>query len=319
MDLSTLLQFISGKATAREREAVGKWLEDDPDGTHFELFNDAHDIFNGMTLHTPETSPTVIVPVRSKKRVVFKTILRMIAAAAAVFVGLHFGEKEALERVASSTETLSVPVGKYLDVTLEDGTKVWLNSGTEITYPKIFSEDKRGIRLEKGEILLDVAKDEKRPFVVETFAADVKVYGTRLDIISEPEEGTFKTALFRGSVGVSPKLMVGTEFMLYPSQSISLGPEDSFIKETFDESDGLDSWTNGLLNIANLGFVELMEKIEKAFGTTVIIEAETVPVLDIKRGKVRVNDGVDHALDVIRMNKDFNFVHDYNSNTIIIN
>lgn len=330
MDLSTLLQYLSDKASDREREAVEKWLDADPDGSHFELFSDAHDIFNSITLHSQSSAPVVaaaaqIAPARvapalkrRRRAAVWGYASFAAAAVLAVFVGLHFGEQKVRSELAAARETLSVPVGKYLEFTFEDGTTAWLNSGTQISYPKAFGKDRRGITLEKGEILLDVTKDEARPFVVETFAADIKVYGTRLDVIAEPEEGTFKTALFRGSVGVIPKQMEDTEFMLYPNQSLSLGPEDGFVKESFSKNDAIDSWISGLLNIAGLDFETLMAKIEKAFGTSIIIDTEQIPQLDIRRGKVRINDGIDHALDVIKLNHDFNYIHDYNSNTITI-
>ena len=74
-----------------------------------------------------------------------------------------------------------------------------------------------------GEAMFDVEHDPAHPFVVETFACDVEVLGTKFDVMAEEREGLFSAALLRGSVKVSNKLTAGEEFILQPNDDIRLG------------------------------------------------------------------------------------------------
>lgn len=97
---------------------------------------------------------------------------------------------------------VAAPEGQRINLTLQDGTNVWLNSGAEIEYPSLFAGNSRQVRL-SGEALFDVSRDTRRPFVVETFACKVEVLGTRFNVNADERHDVFSTALMRGSVRVS--------------------------------------------------------------------------------------------------------------------
>ena len=79
--------------------------------------------------------------------------------------------------------TLLVPYGKRSFLTLRDGTKVWINSGTEVRFPVNMEGKERSIYVD-GEIYIEVAKDKERPFYVHTSGFDVRVYGTKFNVTS---------------------------------------------------------------------------------------------------------------------------------------
>ncbi len=105
-----------------------------------------------------------------------------------------------MEGPAVTWNTLVVPVANFLNLTLSDGTKVWVNASSKLMFPNRFSKDKRQIKLE-GEAYFQVAKDVSRPFVVETVGGDVEVLGTSFNISAYDDSAI--TTLEEGEVRVS--------------------------------------------------------------------------------------------------------------------
>jgi hypothetical protein len=100
--------------------------------------------------------------------------------------------------------TLVVPYGKTLSLTLNDETKVRVNSGTTLIYPTVFENNKREIYL-TGEIYLDVAKDEARPFIIKTNQMDVNVLGTKLDVSAYSDDPVQSVVLVSGACCIKNK------------------------------------------------------------------------------------------------------------------
>lgn len=122
-------------------------------------------------------------------------------------VVLHSGSLEYRgDSVADKEEigmnTLIVPKGTFYHLILSEGTKVWLNSDSRITYPISFSGDNREVELE-GEAFFDVAEDMERPFRVKTKALQVQVLGTGFNVNAYGDDGREFVALERGKVKVS--------------------------------------------------------------------------------------------------------------------
>ena len=102
----------------------------------------------------------------------------------------------------SSLNTMNVPRGGQYAITLSDGTRVWLNSGSSLTYPEVFAGAERKVVL-SGEAYFEVSKNEQKPFIVHTDRADVHVLGTHFNINAYNDEGVLKTTLLEGAVRLS--------------------------------------------------------------------------------------------------------------------
>ncbi len=316
MDLSRILRYLDGNSPAGEARKLERWLQDDVDGSRARLYREAHDIHDATLLCT-QTGP-LPSPKASNWRKVLTWTIAAAASVALVLVSAHAGRSSARHEFETLSESVSVPAGRTLELTLEDGTRVWLNSGTEISYPKVFGRRSRSLTLLRGEVLMDVTKDESRPFTVETSSADVKVYGTRFDLVSDAERGIFSVTLFRGSIGVTPAGGISDEILLGSGQTLTMDGDGSFRLGRIGPDDPTAFWTEGMVNIAGSDFRALMDRLEKAFGTTIMIQRDDLPEYSISRGRVRVVDGIDHALDVVGLAADFKYKHDYNTDTIII-
>lgn len=112
--------------------------------------------------------------------------------------GLRFDQGE-LENRPMKYHTLTVPVGGEYHFTLADGTRVWVNSASEVRFPNCFSGERREIYV-KGEVYLEVARDEKHPFIVYTGENEVRVLGARFNLTAYPDEQKVITTLVEGSV-----------------------------------------------------------------------------------------------------------------------
>ena len=112
--------------------------------------------------------------------------------------GLRFDQGE-LENRPMKYHTLTVPVGGEYHFTLADGTRGWVNSASEVRFPNCFSGERREIYV-KGEVYLEVARDEKHPFIVYTGENEVRVLGTRFNLTAYPDEQKVITTLVEGSV-----------------------------------------------------------------------------------------------------------------------
>jgi transmembrane sensor len=96
---------------------------------------------------------------------------------------------------------LFTPKGSHTQVTLIDGTKIWLNAESKLRYPNKFGGKTRTVFLE-GEAFFEVQKDPAKPFIVQTAALNVKAFGTSFNVKAFPNEGSVETTLVNGVVVV---------------------------------------------------------------------------------------------------------------------
>lgn len=154
--------------------------------------------------------------------------------------------------------------------TLSDGTKVWLNSDSKISFPAQFSGDKRKILLE-GEGYFEVAKDKAHPFVVQTAKQEVEVLGTHFNINSYADEPVVATTLIEGSVRVSGE---GRQQMLKPGeQALNSG---TAIKVAKADLETAVDWKNNEFYLEKMDFRVAMRKIARWYNVEVIYSG-TVP------------------------------------------
>ncbi|MEN8156457.1 MAG: FecR domain-containing protein [Bacteroidota bacterium] len=124
--------------------------------------------------------------------------------------------------------TLVIPRGGEYQLTLSDGTKIWLNSESEIRYPVAFRGTKREVYL-WGEAYFQVAENSKQPFIVHTMNTAVQVVGTSFNIRAYSDEVTTATTLVSGRVVVSQNENQ-QEYILEPGQQAVTGEKETVVK-----------------------------------------------------------------------------------------
>lgn len=129
------------------------------------------------------------------------------------------GKAKVQQPVSGIAETRKANKTKLV---LPDGSTVWLNSGSKLSYVDMFkSADKREVTL-SGEAYFDVVHNKKKPFIIHTSSIDVKVLGTEFNVKAYPEDATVETSLIRGSVRVVLKNDPSKSYLLKPNQKLVL-------------------------------------------------------------------------------------------------
>lgn len=318
MEKEILLRFLKCETSAEEENAVLEWLEASPE--HRDELNRLDAAFNAVVLHAPNGAALRRQRLFGGLRLRPRRLLRYAGAVAAALIlmvggGWLFASRQ-VRTFSERMNSIEVPAGQRISMTLQDGTKVWLNSGTTLTYPAVFSHRDRRVEV-SGEAMFDVAPDAEHPFIVETYACDVEVLGTKFNVRAEESENIFSTALMRGRVKVSNRLSSGAGESIYmnPDDCVELVDGHLTLGHIEDPAEYL--WPEGIINLHSASFEELIEKFERAYGIRIIIERKELPRIRC-RGKIHVSEGIDHALDILRMDADFTYEHDYNRNEIHI-
>lgn len=167
----------------------------------------------------------------------------------------------------SAFNTIETPKGGMWQVKLPDGSSVWLNAASSLTYPLAFSgRDKRVVEL-KGEAYFEVAKDEKHPFIVKTTRQEVEVLGTHFNINSYSDESNVKTTLLEGSVRVKAQQNSLEAETLKPGQQSVLSAE-AFSVKNVDVEEAI-AWKNGYFMFNNEKQESIMRKIARWYNVQV--------------------------------------------------
>lgn len=308
----TLIRFQKCETTPEEEVAILDWLDADPENQR-QL--DSLDFqFNAAVLHmeqpqSEDQSSRRINPFRA-------FIYAGVAAAIALFLAVGNGWYQARQTrldLESLNTTINVPIGQRIEVTLQDGTRVCLNAGSSLEFPNVFSKHDRKVRL-SGEAMFDVMPDADCPFVVETYGYDVQVYGTKFNVEADAASAEFSTALLQGSVKVTDRAS-GAGFFLVPGEKAEL-VQGKLRRSPITNSDEY-LWTEGIISLQCDSFTELLKRMEKAYDVHFIIQFDKEPVVRC-RGKIRVSDGIEHALEILKLGTDFNYEIRRGSNEIYI-
>ncbi|MDO4702985.1 FecR family protein [Tannerella sp.] len=171
-------------------------------------------------------------------------------------------DAKALQLADDKPNQLLVPYGKRSFITLADGSRIWLNSGTELTFPAKFSGTSREVRL-KGEIYIEVAPSD-RPFLVHTPKAVVHVKGTRFNVSAYADEPTESVVLVSGSVQVAMQNL--PPLTLAPDEMAAISSE-GMIKKNVDASE-YTSWHHGIIQFNRTSLTDVLRKIGRYYNVS---------------------------------------------------
>ena len=167
------------------------------------------------------------------------------------------------------------PRGQKSQITLIDGTKVWLNSDTKIKYPGNFSTKQRDVFLE-GEAFFEVTKNIHQPFVVHASGISVEVLGTKFNVRAYPNEAQIETSLFEGRVNLivpeTGKKKIQEEKELTPGQTLVFNKDENKLQEGKFPKEEIDGWKNNRLIFKDDTFSNLVKKVERWYDVKVVYD-----------------------------------------------
>ncbi len=164
--------------------------------------------------------------------------------------------------------TLRTPRGGKYQITLPDGTKVWLNAASSLRFPTAFPGRKRLVAV-TGEAYFEVAENAEKPFVVSVNGMKVKVLGTHFNIKAYDDEPVIKTTLLEGAVMIEK----GTETLrLSPGQQVTLNKKGRMLLIKDADISKAIAWKDNLFWFKNNTIQEVMRQIARWYDADVVIK-----------------------------------------------
>lgn len=192
--------------------------------------------------------------------------------------------------------SLIVPYGKRSTLTLVDGTKVWLNSGSVLEFPTQFSGEKREIKLVSGEIYIEVAHNNDQPFSVHTPDFNVRVYGTKFNL-SRYDGVSHSVVLVEGSVSVQS---AAKEIRLKPNEQLLISGAETSEIQTVDVSQYI-SWKDGYMQLNKTPMTEILERIGRYYNLSFNYEQDMHLQKRTCSGKIYLSENLDNVMTTIAL------------------
>ncbi len=209
-------------------------------------------------------------------------------------------EKQAstlIEPAERGTNKIIVPYGKRTNIQLSDGSKIWLNSGSELEFPAVFPREKREIRLQKGEMYIEVAPETQRQFYVQTPDFQVKVYGTKFNV-SIYRNYPQTVVLAQGEIS-----MTGTgrkETRIYPDQKAIYRENGEITKEKV-KAQYYTSWKDGFIELYETPVTDILNYVERYYNISFNYPKGKSLNTITCTGKLYLSENIDNVMNSIAL------------------
>lgn len=193
---------------------------------------------------------------------------------------------------------ISVPKGARTSTQLPDGTVVWLNAGSRLSYSQNFGIDERLIDL-VGEGYFEVARNERLPFSVTTDHLQVRVLGTKFNLRDYPEDADATVSLAEGSVALLVRTAPEEEFRLQPDQRASLNKRTGKITVEEHESATASQWTDGRLVFDGEALESIILDLERNYDISIVVMDDALLGLHFYGAFLRQEQSLTEIMDAL--------------------
>lgn len=187
---------------------------------------------------------------------------------------------------------LIVPYGKRSTLKLADGTKIWLNSGTELEFPTNFVNAERHVTV-KGEIYIEVAEDKSKPFYVHTSQFDVRVFGTKFNVSSYQDSEEQSVVLIDGKVEVASRLRTQ---ILDPGELFAIDPRG--VRSMKVDVNEYISWIDGVFILKKTPVSDLLKRIGRYYNVD-FKDYHSKLMSRTCTGKLFLSDDIEQVINII--------------------
>jgi hypothetical protein len=194
---------------------------------------------------------------------------------------------------------MDVPFGKQTQLQLSDGTVLWINAGTTIVYPSVFSGEKREIYVD-GEIYAAVQPDADKPFIVKTEGLEICVHGTEFNLSAYTKDNLKQVVLVSGSVEVKQD---NDNLQMTPNQSFTVTENGNSLKTV--DTEIYTSWRNGVYIFEDETIEVILLKLARYYNVTMILPQQPSGIVCF--GKLKLKDDLPALLNALSQIALFNF------------
>jgi transmembrane sensor len=164
-----------------------------------------------------------------------------------------------------------IPYGKRSEITLSDGSKIWLNSGSQLSYPVSFTGSSREVYL-AGEAYFEVESDPSRPFNVITGDMKIRVTGTKFNVTSYAGDQTTQAVLLSGKIDATKNKRFARSVELQPGERIVYNRQEDSMEKDHVDVELYASWVNGYLRFENEPVENIFTKLERYYNKDILTE-----------------------------------------------
>ncbi len=304
MKLTLIAKHLSNELNEFEQQQFSLWLEESAENRK-ELvnaekiwqnadFNNA-DLFNtdngwNKMNHRMHNNTMAISP--NKK--IF-SIWMKVAASLIILIGITFviqkivGTKSYTEIVANNHKMIS-------PIILPDGSKVFLNAGSTLKYPKLFSAKTRLVEL-TGEAFFEVTRNEKTPFIIQTLKARVKVLGTSFNVAAYQETDSVQVVVETGTVELSSKTDNDIIRLIHGNTGVYYSKANKFVKSEASDVNAI-AWKTNIIVFHDANLTYVAKTLNKVFGLSISIDDG-----NLKKCRLNAdfkNQDLEHILEAIK-------------------
>jgi ferric-dicitrate binding protein FerR (iron transport regulator) len=273
-----IFKYTEGKITDDEMHLLENWVGESPANQKYYIkLRNLLDNSKALNVNPGVALEKVLERIFPRKQA-GRLIPMLIKLAAVLFIPLLISSLVLLNNFIESKQeiklkwiTLKAPFGSVSSFYLDDGSKVWLNAGSEIRFPDKFSTSDRIVKL-SGEAYFEVKSNPATPFIVETDRFSVKATGTRFNVMSYPGQKPSVT-LAEGFVNVilQHDNQVTGNIQLKPDQHLSFDPETTLTDIEQGDAYKHYSWKDGKLIFRNDQMADIMQRISLQYNVDIEI------------------------------------------------
>jgi transmembrane sensor len=201
--------------------------------------------------------------------------------------------------------TITTPRGGQYQITLSDGTKVWLNAASSIRFPVVFKGTERRVTV-TGETYFEVAHNSAMPFKIKVVSSEVEVIGTHFNINAYDDEASIKTTLLEGKVKVSVPAIdgAGTARFLSPGQQSSVNKNGNINIQNSVDTEEAVAWKNGRFQFKSADLKSILRQIARWYD----VEVQYKGNVDLHfSGQLTRSDNVSKVFEKLKLTGEVNF------------
>ena len=285
------------------------WKQDGPDDAIYKVINQDH--HRERIWNTSFGKNERIIKVRTVPQFLLKIAASILIFIAAGWISWKLVGNPKKPAQISKTIIKENPNGQKSKIFLPDGSTVWLNAASKLSFHDGFSDSLRLVSLD-GEAYFNVSKDLNRPFIVKIQGVRVIVLGTSFNVNTR-HDGLLDVSLVKGKVRVSSPSF-GDEIILSPGEYSTFDRTGKFYEKGHFDQELTTSWKDGILYFKNASLNEMTSKLEQWYGVK-IVDGIKNPVGKHFTGRFD-NENLDNVLRNISFA--LGFEYEINGNNIII-
>ena len=194
--------------------------------------------------------------------------------------------------------SVEAPLGSKTKLYLPDGTLVWLNAGSRMTYSQGFGVDNRKVELE-GEGYFEVKRNEKIPFFVKTKDLQLQVLGTKFNFRDYPEDHEVVVSLLVGKVGLNNLLREEKEAVLSPDERAVLNKANGLLTVESVTASNASQWTDGYLFFDEELLPDIAKELERSYNVKIHIANDSLKTFRFYGNFVRREQNIQEVLEAL--------------------